>query len=133
VQPVIIDTCGGVDLDGTQILEAGAVYPIIGTANINSCTIKPKIKNKSVTAATGVQITGTCVANVIEPTMLGKAGAFTLGIQVVGTADTNNEYRMSGINSTCIVTSAVNKFNRNGVAITATGLYGTNLVSGVMT
>jgi len=132
VQPVIIDTCGGVILDGTQILESGAVYPVIGTTTINSCLLTPKIKNKSVTAAAAIQLSGTCVANTIGPIIMGKASAFTFGVQVLGTADTNNEYRTSGINSACLVTSSANKLNRNGVAITATGLSGTNLVSGVM-
>lgn len=133
VQPIIIDTCSGVEIDGTQVLECGATYPAVGTGSINNCVVRPKLKNKSVTAAAGVQLAGTCTANIIEPVMMGKAGAFTLGVQVVGTADARNEYRCTGIDSACIGGGSANKLTRNGVQIVATGLSGSNLVAGVMT
>jgi hypothetical protein len=132
-QPIIISSSSGVVIDGPQILEAGATYSVVGLSNANNCVIKPKIKNKSVTAAAAVQLSGTCTANKIEPVVMGKSNAFTYGIQVVGTADDRNEYACSIIDSACLNGGSGYKLHRNGVSITATGLSGTNLVSGVMT
>jgi Pectate lyase superfamily protein len=128
---VYVDTSSGVRVNGTQILEAGTTAVALVTTT--NCDIQPIIKNRSVTGGAGVQLSGTPLANYIKPTILGKASGTSLGIQVVGVADARNEYNCSGIDSSCIAGGSGNKLTRNGVQITATGLSGTNLVSGVMT
>lgn len=133
VQPIIIDTSTGVQILGVMVLETGSTYPAVGLSNANNCRIQPTLKNRSVTGQAAVQLTNTCTANYIAPTVMGKASAFTIGIQVVGTSDARNEYNCSAIDSTCINGGSANKLTRNGVQITATGLTGSNLASGVMT
>lgn len=129
VQPVLIDTSDNVTIDGTMILEAGNTYPIVGMGSANNCRISPRIKNRSVTAAAAIQLSGTCTGNVIDPMIAGKASAFTYGIQVVGTADARNEYRVGGIDSTSLAVAS-RKLSRNGVDITQIGSTDTNYVSG---
>ena len=74
----------------------------------------------------------TCTANNIAPIVYGNASYVALGVQLVSTANVRNEINCTGIDSTCLAASS-NKLQINGVSITATGLSGTNLVSGVMT
>ena len=132
-QPVLVEASDNVDVAGTIILEAGPTYPAVGLVNASNCRITPRLRNSAVTAAAAVQLSGTCSANLIAPVASGKANAYTLGIQVVGTADSRNEYGLTGIDSSCITGGGANKLTRNGVQITATGLSETNLVSGVTT
>jgi hypothetical protein len=53
------------------------------------------------------------------------------GIKAISTANEYNEFNCTGIDSVTVGGSA-NKLTINNVAITVTGLSGTNLVSGVM-
>lgn len=128
---VYVDTCSGVRVDGTQILEAGTTA--VALVSATNCDIQPIIKNRSTSGGAGVQLSGTPLANYIKPTILGKASGVTIGVQIVGTADARNEYNCTGIDSSTVAGGSANKLTRNGVQITATGLSGTNLVSGVMT
>ncbi len=114
------------------ILEAGSNGAVV-LDGVTSCEIKPDVKNRSTTCSVAVQLFSTNQANIIEPLVSGGANLVSLGVQVVGTADNRNEYRCTGLNSGCIAAGSANKLVRNGVQITATGLSGTNLVSGVMT
>lgn len=133
VQPIIILNSSGVQVNGTIILEAGNLYAAVGLSNSTNCVIRPTIKNRAVTGQAAVQL-GTAVSKcIIQPIVMGKAAAFTYGIQVVGAIDSQNEYNLSGVDSACISGGSGNKLVRNGTQITVTGLSGTNLVSGVMT
>jgi hypothetical protein len=95
--------------------------------------IRPILKNNFTVGSAAVQVSGTSTANYLQPAVSGSATGFSLGIQVVGTADARNEYNCSLLDSSAISGGSNNKLLRNGVQITATGLSGTNLVSGVMT
>jgi hypothetical protein len=128
---VVVDNSSGVSVVGTQITEATANPVLLSTAK--NCNIRPIINNAGITGPAAVAMSGTCTANVIAPMVKGKASAFTRGIDVTGTADARCEYAMTGIDSACIAGGSGNKLVRNAVQITATGLSGTNLVSGVMT
>lgn len=128
---IVVDNSSGVHVVGTQITEATAP-PIFFSAS-RDCNIRPVINNAGVTGGVAVQLTGACASNFFAPTIKGKAGAFTKGIDVTGTGDVRSEYSVTGVNSSCIVGGSANKLVRNAVQITATGLSGTNLVSGVMT
>ena len=128
---IYVNASTGVRVSGTQILECGTTA--VALAGASNCDIQPIIKNRAVTGGAAVQLSGTPLANYIKPTVLGKASGSSLGIQVVGVADARNEYNCSGIDSSCLAGGSAGKLNRNAVAITATGLSGTNLVSGVMT
>ena len=132
-QAISVSGSKGVVIDGTGLIEVGSGATAAGLANINNCKINPLIKNAASTGAVAIGLSGTCTGNVIEPIIMGKANAFTKGIDVSGTADDRNEYRCTGIDSACLNGGSSKKLTRNSVAITATGLSGTNLVSGVMT
>ncbi len=132
-QPVLFTTGRGSDLLGFPvILEAGNTYPVVGLGDMSDCRIEVFAKNPTVSAGALVQLAGTCVANVIIPKASGKAAAFQYGIQVVGTGDARCEYQVSGLNSACLQ-AATRKLDRNGVAVTAVGLTGTNYAFGVFT
>lgn len=122
---------GAVSVDGTIINEPTAAGVIL--ADATNCRIMAIVQNDSVTGGAAVQVINACAANYIAPIVKGKASGATFGIQVIGTTDVRNEYNCSGIDSSCIAGGSVNKLVRNGVQITATGLTGTNLASGVMT
>jgi hypothetical protein len=128
---VVIENSSNVSLNRPIIMEVGTTG--VALNNATNCEIKPVLKNHSVTGGAAVQLAGTCTANIISPMVCGKASAFTIGVQCVGTGDTRNEYQMTGIDSGAVSTGSGNKLVRNAVQITATGLSGTNLVSGVMT
>lgn len=128
---IVIDGSAGVAVCGTQISECGST--VVRLTNANNCRIVPTIKNASVSGGAAVQLLNNCAANYVAPMVLGKAGGVSLGIQVVGAGDVRNEYNCTGIDSACVAAGATNKLVRNGVSITATGLTGSNLVSGVMT
>lgn len=132
VQPVLFTDSDHVDLIETIILEAGATYPAVGCGNVRNAVLKPRIKNKSVTGAAAVQLSGTMSRCIVEPVISGKANAFQYGIQVVGTADNYNEYRVSGIDTACLQSAlTTRKLDRNGTAVTAIGATGTNYATGV--
>jgi hypothetical protein len=123
---------GAVTVDGTIITETGANGAVV-MADAKNCRIMPVVVNDSVTGGPAVQVINACLANYIAPIVKGKAAGATFGIQVIGTTDARNEYNCSGIDSGTISGGSGNKLVRNGVQVTATGLTGTNLASGVMT
>jgi hypothetical protein len=135
-QAMTFDTSSGVTVEATMVLEHGPLYPAVAGKDITNCVLRPKLKNRSVTADAAVQIFGSPKSNILQPTVMGKAGAFTFGIQVLGTTDDRNEYNLSGIDSSCINGGSANKLLRNGVQIVAAGTggpLGTNVGSGVFT
>ena len=99
----------------------------------SNCKVTPFVKNNSSICDAAVKVLGTITASYIAPMVSGSTNKVLYGIQIVGTGDNRNEYNCTGIDSTCINTGSGNKLVRNAVQITATGLSGTNLVSGVMT
>jgi hypothetical protein len=128
---VSIDTSNGVTIDGTIIMEAGISG--IDATDANNCVLKPIVKNYN-TTTTGaiVRMFGTCSRNIIAPVGYGSAGVYPLGVQLVSTGNSYTEINCSGMDPAAILSGSVNKLTINGVQITATGLSGNNLVSGVM-
>ena len=121
----------GCRAESMTIMEAGTSAVVMD--GVSGCVVRPNVKNYSTVCPAAVQLFNTCTANSIEPQVTGAASKVSLGIQAVGTADARNEYRCTGIDSSCVTGGSANKLTRNGVQITSTGLSGTNLVSGVMT
>lgn len=132
VQPILVSDANNVYVDGTLILEPGNTYPAVGLGNANNCVIRPHIKSQSVAAGAAIQLSGTCSRNIVEPTVRGGTNKVQYGIQVVGTGDSYNEYRVSGIDTACLQGADANrKLDRNGTPVTAIGLTGTNYAVGV--
>lgn len=121
----------GLVIDRTIFLECQA--NVVSIATCVGSDIRPIIKNNFTVGGAAVQLSGTCTANYLQPAISGSATGFTIGIQVVGTADARNEYNCSLLDSSAIDGGSGDKLIRNAVQITSTGLSGTNLVSGVMT
>lgn len=133
VQAILLASGRGMDiLDFPVILEHGNNYPVIGIGDLKDSRIEAFAKNPTVSAGAFIQLAGTCDALVIDSKCSGKALAFQYGIQVVGTGDTNCEYRVSGFPSSCLQ-AANRKLDRNGTPVTAIGLTGTNYAVGVFT
>lgn len=118
-------------IDGTLISEITLAGVVVDTCT--SCNISPVLKNSTVSGAEAIYIFGASTANKFNAIVSGNASGFTYGYRVNGTTDARNEYNCTGINSAVIAGGSGNKLERNGVQITATGLTGTNLASGVMT
>jgi hypothetical protein len=130
---ITIDTSKGVSLLGTIIAEAGTNGAVVLT-NVERSKIEPVVLNRVTSGGPAVQLLNTCVANSLAATVNGKASGVTFGYQVVGVADTRNEYNCTGIDSAVVNGGSGNKLVRNGVQITAAyTLTGTNTTSGVMT
>lgn len=122
-----------VALRGTIISECTVIGVSIG-ADVSNLHIAPILSNVVAGSGSGaVSCAGAITASYIAPLVSGKVAAYAQGIQVLGTSDARNEYNLTGIDSACIASGSANKLTRNGVQITATGLTGTNLVSGVVT
>jgi hypothetical protein len=80
--------CKGLQLLGTAINEVGNATPAITLANVTNSRINPLIKNAAATGQIAIQLTGACYANSLTPIVMGKASAFTKGIDVAGIAVT---------------------------------------------
>lgn len=133
VQPVLLDSAPNSMLLGfPAIVEAGNTYPIVSCSNSSNCILTVDARNPTISAGAIIQIIGTVNATVVEPKCSGKAAAFQYGIQVVGTGDTNCEYRVSALSSNALP-AATRKLDRNGTAVTAAGLSESNYASGVFT
>lgn len=133
VQAILASNAKRLKVTGFPLVsEHGNTFPIVSLDNCSNAHITVNAVNENVSAGAVIQLFNTVTASVFEPSCSGKASAYQYGIQVVGTGDNRNEYRMTGLDSTALV-AANRKLDRNGVAITATGLTDTNLVAGVMT
>jgi len=128
---VVIENSANAVIDRTQILECRGTPMTVD--NSVSCDVRPVIKNYYEVTVNAVQIAGATAGCFIQPLINGDANFYSRGINVAGTADVRNEYNCTLINSSCLNGGSAKKLVRNGVDITATGLSGTNLVSGVMT
>ena len=128
---VVIENSANAVIDRTQILECRGT-PMTVDKSV-SCDVRPVIKNYYEVTVNAVQIAGATAGCFIQPLINGDANFYSRGINVTGTADVRNEYNCTLINSGCLNGGSAKKLVRNGVDITATGLSGTNLVSGVMT
>lgn len=132
-QAILLLSSRGCDvLSYPVILEHGNTYAACGVSDVQDARIEVFGKNPNVSAGPLVQIAGTCVAVVVVPKASGKASAFQYGIQVLGAGDNRCEYQVSGLNSASLV-AANRKLDRNGVAVVAIGLTGTNYAFGVFT
>ena len=124
-----IDNSKGVVVDRVQFLEA-TQYGVV-LVNSDNCDIRPIVKNYlNPLAQAAVTLTGS-ERNTVAPIVYGDAGYVTYGINAVSSANEYNEFNCTGIDSVTVGGSA-DKLVINSVAITVTGLSGTNLVSGVM-
>lgn len=128
---VVIENSANAVIDRTQILECRGTPMTVD--NSVSCDVRPVIKNYYEVTVNAVQIAGATAGCFIQPLINGDANFYSRGINVTGTSDVRNEYNCTLINSSCLNGGSANKLVRNGVQITATGLSGTNLVSGVLT
>lgn len=129
---ITLDNSSNAIIDKPQILESSTSGVI--AVNAVSCYIAPFCKNYQNTLANAtVQFSGGCNANYVAPFINGDAGVAALGVKFIGTTNGRNEINCTGLNSSAIASGSANKLTINGVQITATGLTGTNFVSGVMT
>jgi hypothetical protein len=132
-QAILIEESSNCDILGfPKVLEHGNNYPILSCSNSSNCHLTVRAVNPTVTAGAIIQLSGTCSGIVAEPKASGKPSAFQYGIQVVGTGDSNSEYRVTGVLSSCLP-NADRKLNRNGTPITSIGLTDTNYAVGVFT
>ena len=129
---ITLDNASNAIIDKPQILESSTSG--VNATNAVSCYIAPICKNYQNTLANAViQFVGGCNANYLAPFVNGDPGIAALGVQFIGTTNGRNEINCTGINSLAVSGGSANKLAINSVQITATGLSGTNLVSGVMT
>jgi hypothetical protein len=126
---VLAINASGVDVRGFAAIEATG-FGFAGS-NVTNSTIDVVVKNHSNVCPAAVQMSGACSRNTFAPKVYGAAGKVSLGVQMLGATHTFSEVNCSGMDSATLGASA-NKLVINGVAITATGLSGNNLVSGVM-
>lgn len=121
----------GLVVDGTIVMEAGVSG--IDASGLNSCVLKPVVKNYNTTSiAAAVRILGTNSRNYIAPLAYGAPNVFPLGVQLVAATNTYTEINCTGLDPAAIAGGSGNKLVINGVQITAAGLTGNNLASGVM-
>lgn len=114
-----------------NVYQECSTYPVLMTSAGN-CTIIDRTCNHSRVALAIAQMTSSGACK-IEMSCTGVANGANLGYQLVGAGNVRNEVNCTGINSSIINGGSTNKLQINGVAVTVTGLSGTNLVSGVMT
>jgi hypothetical protein len=132
---VTLDNSSNAIIDKPQILESSTSG--VNATNAVSCYIAPACKNyQNRLANAAVQFNSGCNANYVAPFANGVSlttqAIVALGVQLIGTTNGRNEINCTGINSSALAASS-DKLQINSVAVTATGLSGTNLVSGVMT
>lgn len=139
---LVVDNSNGVTITDTIIMEASDKGVILLGAN--NCVIKPRIKNfVRVLGGAGIEATSS-TRNIIAPVIYGAAYHINggvgdplptrfveVGVKLNSTANTYNEVNTTGI-STISLSAPSKKLYINNVAITSTGLSGTNLVSGVI-
>ena len=118
----------GVVVNRPQILECGS-YPV-AIDNSSFCDVRPLIKNYNVSVGgSPVTMFNTCERNHIVPIFISKANASGYGVLAVGAGHNYNHFDVTAIAPASVTGS---KLNINGVNIVATGLAGTNMVSGVI-
>ena len=119
----------------TQIIDCNT-SPISLTGVENSRFLDHVTNYGNSTSSAVVTLASDCYRNYFLVFATGKASAFTLGYQGVGTTNVHNELNCTGLDSTAIAAGSANKLTWNGTQITTTGLIATgstNLASGVMT
>lgn len=126
---LLISNSNNVTSMGCSYVESPS-YPVLLTIATN-CNISDKSMNNSKTASAAMQLTATTRSK-FEMSCSGAAAKVTIGYQGIGTANDYNEFNCTGIDTNCISTSSANKLVLNSAQITAVGLSGTNMVSGVM-
>lgn len=129
---ILIDTSTCVIVRRASIADSGT-NPV-QLNNSSNCDIRPFIKNQGTTTTKpAVELTGTCTRNYVQPFVQGLANAFTVGVNLAGASNANNEINCTGIDPACIAGGSANKLVINAIQVTATGLSGSNYISGVMT
>lgn len=85
-----------------------------------------------ITPAVAIQVLGSSNRVKIDTSVYGPANSYSIGIQVPSDATSLSEFRMTGINSSCL-TVAGNKLHYNGSQVTTSGTFGNNnLAQGIM-
>lgn len=131
-QAMLVDSSNNCHiLDFPTVVEHGSAYPMLSSTS-SGCILTINATNPTVSAGACVQLSGTISGSIVEPRISGGASKVQYGIQVVGSGDSNSEYRVTGIQSSCLP-AADRKLNRNSVAVTSVGLTGTNYAVGVFT
>ncbi|MDB5699849.1 MAG: Phage virulence-associated protein [Sphingomonadales bacterium] len=128
---IVISNSDGWTVDGIKILECSGVGFSATRASGGIC--KPQFTNHERVMTAAVSLVTQCVGNVIEPMIKGDSNKVLLGIAALDATSSLNEFRMTGVRSSCIKGGAANKLVVMGKPITAAGRFGTdNVVSGVM-
>lgn len=112
-------------------MHLGSRRPV-GLTGSTSCEIADVIHNPEQMASQAAVRLESSSRNRISPIVKGKAGAFPQGILLAGIDNAYNELSCTGIDASSIAGGAANKLVIGATGVTATGLTGTNLVSGVM-
>lgn len=133
--PNTLMTAGLLVFASRNVISIGNVYMEASTSAVilqgaTNCRIADNSMNYNNICQVGVKLIGSSNANKIDMVMSGGPGGMVVGVDLVADTNQRNEINATGIDSACITTT---KVRRNGANISATGLSGTNLVSGVMT
>lgn len=126
---VVVENSHGVVIDRTQILEPTAYGVVL--VNGYNCDVRPVVKNYSSTLTQAAVTLIDSSRNYVAPIAYGDPSLMAYGINVGDALSEYNEFNCTSIESS-VVGGSADKLVINGVQITATGLSGTNLVSGVM-
>jgi hypothetical protein len=117
----------------TGVIGSGNIYtdmnkPIVLTSAGN-CRLSDRISNPTQTGTAAIAMTGTN-RSVIDCTVNGASASFTYGVNMISSANNNNEIRCSGIDNACVSTT---KLISNGTAVTTPTTFSTNNLSqGIM-
>lgn len=126
-----VKDCSGVTVDKLKITNhERPVYLDAAT----DFSINVEINGDSVTGVgTGAVVADDSVHGVINPKIIGAAGAFASGVNLNGSGNSIIEVNCTRINPACLTGGAANKLKHNGSQITAAGAFGTNcLAQGIM-
>ena len=118
----------------TQIIDCNAA-PIALTSVTNSRFLDHVTNYGNTVSDAVVKLVSNNKRNYFQVFAAGKASAFTLGYQGVGTTNEYNELNCTGLDPACITSGSANKLVWNSTQITTTGAIAsgtTNYASGVM-
>lgn len=129
-------TCRGIQAINSKNIESHiqVIEPrnsVIEASGITNCRFMDHATSYAGTGSEGCRFLANCSYNYVQLFTAGVSQAFKNGYNITGTTNTYNEFNCTGVSSNSQLYSD-SKIYINGVAITTTGLVGTNLVSGVM-
>lgn len=116
-----------VDSIGNVIAECSTVGVLLqGSTN---CRIMDRTMNYSRAGVAGCQMSLASNRNYVAMMSSGGSGGLQYGVQMLADTNNYNEINATGLDPAVV---GVTKIQRNGAAVVATGLSGTNLISGVI-